>query len=86
MAFNNVGALSTLAEGQSAFWWHTHGAGNHGTQIATADVKAPNSGAILIANDQGKSLDNNNNATYFVTIRNIGPGSVFYNLQGGGVV
>jgi hypothetical protein len=39
---------------------------DHGTQFASADVKAPNQGAVHMADQQSKRKDNNGNATYFV--------------------
>jgi hypothetical protein len=85
MAFNNLGPLTFLAEGQTAFWWHTHGGGDQGTQFASADIKIPNQGAVHLADQQRKRMDNEGNATYFVNITNQGPGGCFHNLQGGGM-
>jgi hypothetical protein len=84
MAFGNVGPLTFLAEGQSVNWSYSYG-GDHGTQYASADVKTPNQGAVHLADQQRKRLDNSGNATYFVDITNQGPGGCFHNLQGGGV-
>lgn len=83
MAFNNVGPLTFLAPGQTAFWFYTYGE-DHGTQFASADIKTPNLGAVHLADDQRKRKDNNGNATYFVAIHNQGVGGCFHNLQGGG--
>jgi len=85
MAFNNVGPLTFLLAGQTAFWNFSYG-GDHGTQFATADIKIPNQGGVHLADQQRKQLTNNGNATYFVNITNQGPGDAFHNLQGGGVV
>lgn len=84
MAFNNVGALTFLAPGQTAFWSYSYG-GDRGTQFASADVKTPNQGAVHLADQQRKAKDNNGNATYFVAIHNLGNGGCFHNLQGGGM-
>ena len=84
MSFNNVGGLVSLAPGQTVYWEYWWG-GDQGTQMATADVKTPNDGAWHNAFDQRKRKDNNNNATYSVTIRNDGPGVCWHNLQGGGM-
>lgn len=84
MAFNNLGPLTFLAAGQTAFWWYTIG-NDSGTQFASADIKQPNQGGIHLADQQRKMLDNNGNATYFVNITNQGPGDAFHNLQGGGM-
>jgi hypothetical protein len=84
MAFNNVGPLTFLAPGQTAFWSYTYG-GDQGTQFASADVKTPNQGAVHMADQQRKRKDNNGNATYFVNIHNQGVGGCFHNLQGGGM-
>ncbi|MHA4866634.1 hypothetical protein ACXZ1M_02905 [Duganella sp. PWIR1] len=84
MAFNNVGPLTFLAPGQTAFWNYSYGS-DHGTQFASADVKTPNQGAVHMADQQRKRKDNNGNATYFVNIHNQGVGGCFHNLQGGGM-
>jgi hypothetical protein len=84
MAFNNVGPLTFLAPGQSAFWSYSYG-GDHGTQFASADVKTPNLGAVHLADQQRKQKLNNGNTNYFVAIHNQGAGGCFHNLQGGGM-
>jgi hypothetical protein len=84
MAFNNVGPLTFLAPGQTAFWSYSYPS-DHGTQFASADVKAPNLGAVHVADEQAKRKENNGNATYFVQIHNRGIGGAFHNLQGGGM-
>jgi len=84
MAFNNVGTLVNLNPGQPAFWSYSYG-GDHGTQMATADVKIPSLGGVHLAFDQKKRKVNDGTTTYFVTITNQGPGSCFHNLQGGGM-
>jgi hypothetical protein len=84
MAFNNVGPLTYLPPGGSAWWWYTFG-GDRGTQFASADVKTPNLGGVHLADMQRKEKDNNGNTTYFVRITNQGPGGCFHNLQGGGM-
>ena len=87
MAYTNLGPLAFLNPGGTFYWWHTHnGGGDAGTQIATADIKTPNSGAVHLAFDQRKKLENGGGATYYVTITNQGPGPCWHNLQGGGVV
>jgi hypothetical protein len=84
MAFNNVGPLTFLSPGQTAFWSYSYG-DDHGTQFASADVKTPNLGAVHLADQQRKRKDNNGVATYFVDIHNQGAGGCFHNLQGGGM-
>jgi hypothetical protein len=84
MAFNNVGSLTYLPPGASAWWSYSYG-GDHGTQFASADVKTPNLGAVHLADMQRKEKDNNGQTTYFVRITNQGPGGCFHNLQGGGM-
>lgn len=84
MAFNNAGAIVNLAAGQSTTWSYSFGT-DRGTQMATADIKIPNSGAVHLADNQRKRKDNNGNAAYFVRITNQGPGACFHNLQGGGM-
>jgi hypothetical protein len=85
MAFNNVGPLTQLAPGQSVSWWYSWG-GDQGTQFASADIQNPGWSSPHLADQQMKQLDNNDNATYFVTITNQGPGVCNHNLQGGGMV
>jgi hypothetical protein len=53
MAFNNLGPLTFLAPGQTAFWSFNRGGGDAGTQFASADVKTPNQGAVHLADQQG---------------------------------
>jgi hypothetical protein len=84
MAFNNAGPITFLAEGQPVGWSYSFG-GDQGTQFASADIKTPNQGAVHLADQQRKQVDNNGNATYFVTITNQGPGGCFHNIQGGGM-
>ena len=81
MSFNNFLAPVWLAPGGTHWWWYTFG-DNRGAQYAMADLKTPN--ATLRSTEQGKSLDPNGVATYYVTIRNDGPMWAYYNLQGGG--
>jgi hypothetical protein len=84
MAFNNVGPVTGLNPGQSAFWSYSYG-GDMGTQMATADVKIPSFGPPHRAFDQKKEKFNDGTTVYFVTITNEGPGLCFHNLQGGGM-
>lgn len=83
MAFNNVGPLTFLAPGATAYWWYSYG-DDHGTQFASADIKTPNQGAVHLADNQRK--DNDGVATYYVDIHNQGVGGCFHNIQGGGMV
>jgi hypothetical protein len=85
MAFNNFGPITWLNEGADA-WWQYGSGGDSGVQSAGADIKTPNQGGVHLADQQCKELDSDGNATYFVHIRNQGPGGCFHNLQGGGVV
>jgi hypothetical protein len=84
MAFNNLGPLTFLAPGQTAYWWYSFG-GDRGTQFASADLKTPNQGAIHMADQQRKQKNNEGVTTYYVDIHNKGVGSCFHNLQGGGM-
>lgn len=84
MSFRNVGPLTFLNPGQTAYWWYGWG-DDHGTQLATADIKTPNAGAVHVAFDQREKKENSGAATYFVSITNQGPGPCWHNLQGGGV-
>ena len=83
-SFNNIGSLIFLNQGGSTGVFVSFN-GNPGSQFITADIKTPNQGAFCRAENQAKKLDNNNNATYIANIFNDGPGSVFFNLQGGGL-
>lgn len=85
MAFNNLGPLTYLAAGQSAYWWYDRGGGDSGTQMATADVKNPSAGPRHNASDQGKAKFNSGYTQYYVTIRNVGSDGCWHNLQGGGM-
>ena len=86
MAFNNVGPLTFIGAGQTHLWWYDRGGGDFGFQHAAADIKTPNAGARLNADDQGKRKFNSGYTQYYVTIRNIDTTGVWYNLQGGGAV
>lgn len=85
MSFNNLGPIVALAPGATAWWTYDRGGGNFGTQFASADVKTQN-GSALLAFDQWKRIEPNGFVVYGVSIKNIGPHWVWYNLQGGGVV
>jgi hypothetical protein len=84
MAWRNAGGIVFLAAGQSAGWSYGWG-DDHGPQVASADIKTPNQGAIHLSDNQRQMMDNNRRATYFVRITNQGPGGCFHNLQGGGL-
>ena len=86
MAFNNVGPVTFLNPGQTAYWWYNRNGGqDFGTQFASADVKTPNNGGIHLASDQKKEKDTSGQTTYYVSITNQGPGPAWHNLQGGGM-
>jgi hypothetical protein len=83
MSFSNLGSLAQLNEHEATTWWYNLG-GDHGAQMAEADVKTPNAGAVHLADHQERKLENDQEATYFVTITNEGPGTAWHNLTGGG--
>ncbi|MEU5850912.1 hypothetical protein [Saccharopolyspora shandongensis] len=83
MAFSNVGNLVYLAPGQSTRWWYSFGQ-DKGFQQAGADVKTPNAGGQHVSDEQAKAKYNDGTATYWVLIKNVGPGGAWHNLQGGG--
>ena len=87
MAFNNVGAIVTLAPGEVVRWTYGVQGADSGAQFAAPDVKTR--GGRLMAFNQSKrlSLDaiGRVHATYSVDIRNDGSGAVGHNLQGGGM-
>lgn len=85
MAFTNLGNVVFLAQGATIRYFYF--LGNHadvGFQNAGADIKTPNNGAEVVAFDQSKQKLNNGATTYRVSFRNLGPGGVFFNVQGGG--
>jgi len=84
MAFNNLGPLTYLAPGQTAYWWYDRGGGDFGFQHAGADVKIPSAGPRHNAYDQGKAKFNSGYTQYYVTIKNVGTAGCWHNLQGGG--
>lgn len=87
MAFNNLGPLTFLAPGETAYWWYIrNGGADFGTQFASADIKTPNLGAVHLADSQRKRKENSGATTYYVNIHNLGAGGCFHNLQGGGMV
>jgi hypothetical protein len=87
MSFNNLGPIAFLNEGETFWWWYVRdGGADFGTQLATADVKTPNAGAVHLASDQRKRKENSGATTYFVSITNQGPGGCWHNLQGGGMI
>ncbi|GAA0425142.1 hypothetical protein [Streptomyces luteireticuli] len=85
MAFNNVGQIVTLGPGQVFNWFFQFNGEDHGTQLATADVKPSGSGPQHVAFNFGKSKDGNGFVTYFVSIQNVGNEAGSHNLQGGGM-
>jgi hypothetical protein len=83
-AFNNVGPVTLLQPGESAYWWYNRNNGaDFGTQLASADVK-PGAGEHL-ADMQTKEMDINGSTTYHVRITNEGEYIGWHNLQGGGL-
>jgi hypothetical protein len=87
MSFNDVGPVTYLAPGKATRWWYRRPNGDDfGFQHAAADVKTPNAGGEHVAYDQTKAKYSNGGATYWVTIKNNGPGGAWHNLQGGGAV
>jgi len=85
MGFNNLGGETQLnGDGQAWWWYELDGYHNYGAQMAEADIKIPNAGAVHLADKQRRRLENDGEATYFVTITNEGPGTAWHNLCGGG--
>jgi len=82
MAFNNAGPPTLLYQGGTAYWWYGWG-NDHGAQLAEADIKTPNLGAVHEAFDQ--RVQKGTATTYFVSISNKGPGPCWHNLRGGGL-
>jgi len=86
MAFNNLGPVTYLAPGGSAYWWYDRGGGDFGFQHAGADIKWPNGGVQHGASGQAKAIFNSGYTQYYVTITNEGSLGAWHNLQGGGAV
>lgn len=85
MAFNNFGNVVFLAQGGTLrYFYFFGGSADRGFQHASADIKTPNNGAEVVAFDQSKQKLNSGATTYRVSFRNLGPGNVFFNIQGGG--
>jgi hypothetical protein len=84
MSFKNVGPPTLLYPGGTAYWWYGWG-NDHGPQLAEADIKTPNLGAVHEASDQRLKKDNSGATTYYVNIANQGPGPCWHNLMGGGL-
>jgi hypothetical protein len=76
------GLGGTLNPGQTVRWWYTWG-GYHGVEVARA--RPLNPGSELIVRDPGQRLETGNGYTYFVSVSNVGPFPVNYNLTGGTV-
>ncbi|MEU0987921.1 hypothetical protein [Streptomyces sp. NPDC005953] len=87
MAFNNLGAVTTLAAGAQTTWWYNFGNGeDRGAQPAWPDVKPSGNGPTHIAFNHSKRRTGAGYTEYGVTIRNIGSEAGTHNLQGGGFV
>lgn len=85
MAFNNFGNVVFLPQGGTLrYFYFFGGSADAGFQQAGADIKTPNLGAEVVAFDQSKQKLSNGSTTYRVSFRNLGPGGVFFNVQGGG--
>jgi len=82
MAFNNVGPPTFLAAGQDAWWWYSFG-DDHGTRLASPDIKTPNQGGVQIAGTRGRRRTTTAVRPISSGSR-IRPGGCFHNLQGGG--
>jgi hypothetical protein len=84
MAFNNVGAQTWIAPGQSHYWWFTRNNGqDFGTQYGAPDIKTPD--ANLRVTDQTKEITHEGSVVYHCSIINVGSMWALYNLQGGGL-
>ena len=84
MSFNNAGNIEFLAQGGVLRYRYSFGGADHGFQHAGADIKTPNNGAEVVAFDQSKQKLTDGTTTYRVSFRNLGPGGIFFNIQGGG--
>ena len=94
MSWNNIGAITEVAPGQSVFWEYSWENGQDmGLQLAgpnyPTSIISPASFAMLVASNQGKQLDGFSGpgamVTYVVTITNTSSEFGWHNLQGGGV-
>jgi hypothetical protein len=88
MAFKNIGPVTFLTPGSTAFWIYSFSK-DMGPQFACADIKlgghVQRASPVFLADQQRKQLQQNGNATYFVSITNEGPNGGMHNLQGGGL-
>jgi hypothetical protein len=87
MAFKDAGAPTLLYPGGKVYWWYGWGK-DHGPQVAEADIKTPNLGAVHEAFDRRLKKESNGATpytTYYVDIANKGPGPCWHNLMGGGL-
>ncbi|SDC92073.1 hypothetical protein SAMN05660690_2932 [Geodermatophilus telluris] len=84
IAFTNAGDIVFLAQGGTLRYFYSFGGADRGFQQAGADIKTPNNGAEVVAFDQSKQKLTNGTTTYRVSFRNLGPGGIFFNIQGGG--
>jgi hypothetical protein len=84
-AFDNALAPVIANAGVTVSWAYTFGGADLGVQFAGPNILPPQNGARHTILDQGKSITAAGFVTYFVRIRNDGPGQSVHNLEGGGL-
>jgi hypothetical protein len=89
MAWSNVGPIVDLAPGATVTWGYSWaGLADQGLQFAgphTGSFAHPGALGTAIAFDQAKTVEGINQASYQVSIRNVGSSIVRHNLAGGGL-
>lgn len=85
--FPDLGPLTYIQAGETQYWTYGWGDGpDHGLNIAGPNLDRNGSfGSEVIAFNQGKQrqLAPTVTSIYYVTIENVGPNAVLYNLQVG---
>jgi hypothetical protein len=86
--FASVGPITWIASGETQYWEYGWGdEPDHGLNVAGPNLDRNGSfGSEVIAFDQGKQRQLGPTVTsiYYVTVKNVGPYPVLYNLQVGG--
>lgn len=86
--FASVGPITWIASGETQYWEYGWGdEPDHGLNVAGPNLDRNGSfGSEVIVFDQGKQRQLGPTVTsiYYVTVKNVGPYPVLYNLQVGG--
>lgn len=84
-SFDNALTPFIANPGFVGLWNYNFGGADRHVQFAGPNILPPQTGAPHTIVDQGKSITSGGFVTYFVRIRNDGPGQSVYNLEGGGL-